>query len=301
VLAAFQQHVLQRAVYGMHHIRPPWYYLEVLPGALSPWTALVPGALWLAFRRRDTHDRFLLVWALFVVAFFSVFTEKRNLYILPAIPAFALLVTRLFDAVREVAPRWLNVPLALSGILGAVVGLALPFVGRKLDYVPWWITVAMGSMLLCTGLAAAWAALRGRAVGSVLALGCGAGALYLALASWLYPALDGVKSARSFALKIRDLTAASRQAGHEVLAYRLSNLPEAFAFYSDGVYFRETGEPSVLAAHLGRAETVWAVANADDLDMLPPEAQARVVVLETTRLSRRNVALIRNATGTVAP
>ena len=91
---------VERGLHGMHHAQPFWYYLEVLPYALLPWSFLLPGALLLAWRRRrDPADRFLLAWALFIVLFFSVSTEKRNLYILPAFPAFALLFARLVASV----------------------------------------------------------------------------------------------------------------------------------------------------------------------------------------------------------
>ncbi|MGH9464827.1 MAG: ArnT family glycosyltransferase, partial [Thermoanaerobaculia bacterium] len=98
VWGALKEHFLDRAVHGLHHRQPPWYYLEVLPVHLLPWTGLLPGALLLAWRRRSPSDRFLLVAALYVVVFFSISTEKRHLYALPAVPAMALMIARLVDS-----------------------------------------------------------------------------------------------------------------------------------------------------------------------------------------------------------
>ncbi len=86
VWGALKEHFVDRGIHGMHHAQPWWYYAKVLPPQLLPWTFLVPGALVLAWRRRDRTDRFLLVTVIFVVLFFSISTEKRTLYVLPGIP-----------------------------------------------------------------------------------------------------------------------------------------------------------------------------------------------------------------------
>lgn len=308
VVSAFDEHVAKRAVFGMHHAQPPWYYLKSLPLNLLPWTALVPGALFLAFRRRDAGDRFLLVFALFVAAFFSVFTEKRDLYVLPAFPAFALLVARLVGEVRgwesaAASPRmpadrrWVTIPQALTGILLTAAGIAAPIVASRLEMVPMWIAVMAGALLSVTGLVTAWRAIKGRDLGSVLLTAGGVGAVYLIIASLILPALDSVKSARHFALRIKTVTATSRQAGHEVLGFRLQNLVDAFAFYTDGVYLEPTMSAVALAAHLEQGDLVYAVADAGDLHRLPGGIWERIVTLDSAQLNHRTIVLIRNTPG----
>lgn len=308
VWSAFDEHVVKRTLFGLHHVQAPWYYLEVLPVQLLPWTGLLPGALFLAFRRRDVADRFLLVFSLFVVGFFSLSTEKRDLYVLPAFPAFALLAARLVGRLRgwesdpsalrlPVHRRWVTVPLALTGVVLVAAGVAAPLAARRLDAVPLWVAGVLGALLAAGGLATAWAAARGHHLGSLLVLAGGAGAVYVGIATLLLPALDAVRSARPFSLKIRTLTAASRDAGHDVIAYRLGNLPEAFSFYSDGVFLRETRDPATLASHLLRTEMVHAVANAGALHLLPGEARERIVVLDSAWLNSQKVLIIRNAAG----
>ena len=76
-----------------HHQQPPWYFLQVmatlwLPGVLlAPW--LLP-AWWRRVRRRDPRHWLLLGWGLLVLLFFTLSPGKREVYILPALPAFCL-------------------------------------------------------------------------------------------------------------------------------------------------------------------------------------------------------------------
>ena len=76
-----------------HHQQPPWYFLQVmatlwLPGVLlAPW--LLP-AWWRRVRRRDPRHWLLIGWGLLVLLFFTLSPGKREVYILPALPAFCL-------------------------------------------------------------------------------------------------------------------------------------------------------------------------------------------------------------------
>ena len=85
-----------------------------------------------------------------------------------------------------------------------------------------------------------------------------------------------------------------RAAGLPVVAYDLGNLPEPFAFYSDGVYTLETGDPAELQRHLERPEQVFAVVNGERLEPLPEALRARLRVIDETSLSRRRVLLVTN-------
>ena len=290
VVGALREHFVNRAVHGMHHKQPPWYYVGALPPGLFPWTGLLPGALVLAWRRRgDAFDRFLLVWFVFIVVFFSISTEKRNLYVLPAYPAFAVLVARLMDAAERgvLARRWVTLPLGITGVLTVLVGLALPLVGRRspvpLPLVPLAVTVVVG------GLAVVFAAARSVRVAALTAAAA-FGMIFLAGVLLVEPGLEAIKSARPFSRELAALTAPARAEGMPVLAWRLANLPEAFSYYTDGVYTVETGDEAALRAHLARPGTPWAAVN---LDALPVDLRDAVVVQAQTELSRLRVGLIR--------
>lgn len=96
-LARFSQDVY-------HHRQPFWFYLPVFLLAMMPWTLVL--ILALAERARliwsegkeafsspeDSWQLFLLVWMLVPILFFSASQSKLPGYILPAVPAGALLV-----------------------------------------------------------------------------------------------------------------------------------------------------------------------------------------------------------------
>ena len=89
--------------------------------AFLPWTLALPWAVRRAFRRPwgDATGRLWLLlglWAVFVVGFFTVSPFKLPHYGLPAFPALALLVARVWDETLDAAPgsprpRTLTVPL----------------------------------------------------------------------------------------------------------------------------------------------------------------------------------------------
>jgi 4-amino-4-deoxy-L-arabinose transferase-like glycosyltransferase len=304
VWGALREHFVDRAVHGMHHVKPPWYYVQVLPLQLLPWTGLVPGALVLAWRRRgQPSDRFLVVIVLFVVLFFSISTEKRGLYALPAVPAFALLVARFLDAVASlrsetagppIGRRWLFGGQAAVGGLLALVGLAVPVAARGREEAPYWMALVLAATLLATGIATLWACRRSRPLHAALAPAAGFAAGYLFAVTFVNPALEPGKSARPFSLKLAAATESSRAAGHEIVAYDLANLPEAFAFYTEGVYTVVTEDLELVAEHLRQPEEVWAVIRRRGFDRLPADVRERLAIVEEDRLSRRDVLLVRN-------
>jgi len=85
------------------HQQPFWFFGPVFLMALLPWTILlvpVAGEGWRLARDKSWHDSigfFLACWIVFIIAFFSVSQSKLPSYILPAIPAAALLIAIAFD------------------------------------------------------------------------------------------------------------------------------------------------------------------------------------------------------------
>lgn len=112
-----------------HHVQPWWYFVEVIATAWLPFSLLWPWLLapWrAAWRARDARVVLPLVWALLVVLFFSLSRGKRDMYILPALPAFALAAAPyLPDLCRRRAVRaTLLVFTALLGALLLFAGIA---------------------------------------------------------------------------------------------------------------------------------------------------------------------------------
>ncbi len=104
-LARFSQNIY-------HHHQPFWFYLPVFLLAMMPWTLVL--ILVVAERARliwtegkeafaspeDSWPLFLLIWMLVPILFFSASQSKLPGYILPAVPAGALLVTEYLAARR---------------------------------------------------------------------------------------------------------------------------------------------------------------------------------------------------------
>jgi 4-amino-4-deoxy-L-arabinose transferase-like glycosyltransferase len=89
----FEQTLTRYAASWSH--REPWYFfvVQVIPVLWLPGTLLLP---WLvprwraAWRERDGRPWLFLGWIVLVVLFFSLSPGKRGVYVLPALPAFAL-------------------------------------------------------------------------------------------------------------------------------------------------------------------------------------------------------------------
>lgn len=82
------------------HWEPWWYFGPVLLMAAVPWTLYLPGAIYAGVRPPEAEQHrcrlslLLIVWAAVVVGLFSLSRIKLPAYILPAMPAVAVLVGR---------------------------------------------------------------------------------------------------------------------------------------------------------------------------------------------------------------
>jgi 4-amino-4-deoxy-L-arabinose transferase-like glycosyltransferase len=106
-------HSLERYVSAWEHTAPWYFYLGAFPVEFLPWTLFLPQAL-LAGVRSCQHPgreggRFALCWLVTILGFFSISTGKRDIYILPAFPAAALLVGWLWSRWWRLAPGAVSV------------------------------------------------------------------------------------------------------------------------------------------------------------------------------------------------
>lgn len=92
-----------RLVKSFAHQLPFWWYLEYLPLMLLPWLLFKP--LWqgaLQLNLKESGVRFCIAWALPVFIMFSLVSGKRIHYLLPLMPAFALLFARAANEVKDI-------------------------------------------------------------------------------------------------------------------------------------------------------------------------------------------------------
>lgn len=156
--AIFWGQTADRMVESFAHRRPVWWYLPLLPLVLFPWFVW-PG-LWkaLAHQRRaglDRGTRFCLAWMLPVFAAFSFISGKQPHYLVPMLPAFALLAARVLTDRPDTR---VGLPALLAAALGVVLILAglgaIPAVNEAAPVLP---STWPGVVLVAVALAV-WAA-----------------------------------------------------------------------------------------------------------------------------------------------
>jgi 4-amino-4-deoxy-L-arabinose transferase-like glycosyltransferase len=74
------------------HRGPVYYYIPVLIIGLFPWITFLPAGIRRAFKEKDDLNLFALIWFGAVVSFFTFSTTKLPNYVLPAIPAAAIMI-----------------------------------------------------------------------------------------------------------------------------------------------------------------------------------------------------------------
>ncbi|HXW90914.1 MAG TPA: glycosyltransferase family 39 protein [Terriglobales bacterium] len=113
------EHNLSRFATNLyHHQQPFWYFLPVTLLGLVPWTVFAGAALVESIRQprwwvrscemlpaAEALSPFLAVWLIVPVVFFSLSQSKLPGYILPALPAGALLVTEYVERCLAVGHR----------------------------------------------------------------------------------------------------------------------------------------------------------------------------------------------------
>lgn len=146
----------ERMVYSYAHNRPWWWYLSLLPVLLYPYSLWPP--LWKeAIRRRMTDSglRFCLAWLIPGLVVFSLISGKQPHYLLPLMPAFALIASRLMTEEGVEVRRWHLAPaLSLLVLLGAALAAA-PLLGGRTGLPSWAPDASPGVGVVLLALAAA--------------------------------------------------------------------------------------------------------------------------------------------------
>jgi 4-amino-4-deoxy-L-arabinose transferase-like glycosyltransferase len=169
------QHNLARFSSDLYHHRQPfWYYLPIMALALVPWTVFVVAAfvesvrIWWAERKSVSADAdpelqfsiFACCWLVVPGAFFSISQSKLPGYILPAVPAGAVLLA---NYLRRHLTQENGEPLSMAlSVLHALVAAALIVPSVLIAYLvtmhrfppgrPLFITLA-AAFVLCVGIA----------------------------------------------------------------------------------------------------------------------------------------------------
>ena len=108
------------------HRAPLWYYLPLLPMLLFPW--LVWPRFWIGLKTswkegQNQSHKFLLAWLLLTLIGFSLVSGKQGKYLVPFLPAFALLAGHALSRARAPERMWEILP-PMLGFLALPAALA---------------------------------------------------------------------------------------------------------------------------------------------------------------------------------
>ena len=226
------------------HPQASYYYLLVAFAGTLPWSfLLLPaigrlGALRPRHNARDSLLALAWIWLVFTIGFFSLSTSKLPGYILPAFPAFALVLgaqaERLWNGERTFA-------LKIAALLNALA-ITLLLVGAELYLQKKGMTFPGGNMLLAlpvvVGILVGVAFVRGATRSALI----GPAAVVFAFvigANFILPRLNSSLGDREWALRV-----ASLLRPNENIVFYKAKKKYAHAFYSNGrIRFYFEGRP----------------------------------------------------------
>jgi len=179
---------------SLQHVQPFWYYVPVILAGLFPWTPLA-ALLARSKTYEDARVRFLAAWMLYGLLFFSISRNKLPGYVLPLLPALAIVLAVALEKTR--GAEWWLAACGLLLIAVPAIARALPealLCGVRRSH----IVFAPGVPFAAIAIVAWWLAWRERQTLAVfaVALAAMAGVVYIKVRT--FPELDQRVSVRGF-------------------------------------------------------------------------------------------------------
>jgi 4-amino-4-deoxy-L-arabinose transferase-like glycosyltransferase len=223
------------------HPEPFYYYVVALLGGMLPWSFLIPLAVVrpvaAGIRRTNDAELLLVCWFLSIFLFFSAAHSKLATYMLPAFPALALLIGRLWDQVMTTAASGLRKAMAwFLALLPALFIAATAYIAVKRPQARKLQTMYGTSLHDLIGPLAVLAVILSLALvlffvrryrSSFAALAATFGIVFLVMISVYLPAMSLYRSTKGLAIKMDSLL----PAGQPLVMY--GNLWETPLFYTD--------------------------------------------------------------------
>lgn len=149
-----------RMVQAFDHARPWWWYLPLLPLLVLPWSLWPRAWRALASLRRHRGDpglRLVATWSAAVLVGLSLISGKQVHYLLPVLPAGALVLARLLPmAAAGRRTDVLPMIVVMAGVVAAVLALSLGRLHADAadwlsDVSPWAALVPIAAALVAWG------------------------------------------------------------------------------------------------------------------------------------------------------
>jgi 4-amino-4-deoxy-L-arabinose transferase-like glycosyltransferase len=242
----FIQHHFARYISNKyHHSQPVYYYLIVVPLLALPWTTFLIGGLtqfrsWLRRTRADETDPslqllmpFALAWFLFPLVFFSFSGSKLPGYILPILPAAALIIGKQLSQLRQNFVSW---QLRITAVIYLLFAIGVIAYSSRSGSFPIKFAFLLAAPLLVAGCAPF---LSGRRPAVAIALMAAMTVVALiAVAQWVAPRLTEVESSQGL------LQLADNRGYSQTVIYGMQRSDRTPEFYAAGrVVYGVDGEP----------------------------------------------------------
>jgi 4-amino-4-deoxy-L-arabinose transferase-like glycosyltransferase len=113
---------------------PWWYFFAIYPAAVLPWSLVLAGSCRVCLKQLDDHGRldrrifFLILWIVLPLFFFTLSQSKRPQYVLPMVPAVALLISGIWNNRTGGFPgaKWGAAGLVLLGLFFTGASQVIP-------------------------------------------------------------------------------------------------------------------------------------------------------------------------------
>jgi 4-amino-4-deoxy-L-arabinose transferase-like glycosyltransferase len=117
-----------RVTESFAHRRPFWWYLPFVPLFFFPWILFRPSLARLNLKDADSGTRFCLAWLGLPLLIFSMISGKQIHYLIPLIPAGALLIGRNIARAEGFAGKTSEKMLGILFLLLGLAALAVPLI-----------------------------------------------------------------------------------------------------------------------------------------------------------------------------
>jgi 4-amino-4-deoxy-L-arabinose transferase-like glycosyltransferase len=277
----YVQH-FQRYTASTGHRQPFYYYFTTLPVDMLPWTIFaIPAVVTYRGYRKlfaDPVKLFFALWFMVVFLFFSASDSKRDLYLMPLLPAVAVFIGCYIDDL--VAGRLPQSPLYRAGALlffglVSITGLVLPVASWFFRRDAFWIGLPVAAVLTAGGSFATRYVLRKEPLKIVAATTLMMTSILLCAVIWVFPYIEPFKSRRFFSMAVKEIVPAT------ATLYVYADTMNDFNYYTEREVIPVVVSRDKLGNLLAAGEDNYALIKERDLKRIELIPREKIVASET--------------------